>query len=84
VKKAEKMGLFTSNDVEVTDYREVGYANVIFDHGRQKNLAIVHDYLDSIDIKYIGRFGEWDYLWSDQSLMSGKKCASGIISEINS
>jgi hypothetical protein len=27
------------------------------------------------NIKYIGRFGEWDYLWSDQSLLSGKKVA---------
>jgi protoporphyrinogen oxidase len=78
VKKGECMGLFNAGDVEITDYREVAYANVIFDHDRKKNVSIVHDYLDSLGIKYIGRFGEWDYLWSDQSLMSGKKCAGSI------
>jgi hypothetical protein len=32
---------------------------------------VVRDYLSSVGIETIGRFGEWDYLWSDQSLMSG-------------
>lgn len=31
----------------------------------------VRDYLASVGIETIGRFGEWDYLWSDQSLLSG-------------
>lgn len=31
---------------------------------------VIHS-LSSIGIETIGRFGEWDYLWSDQSLMSG-------------
>ena len=31
----------------------------------------VIDYLASVGIETIGRFGEWDYLWSDQSLLSG-------------
>ena len=79
VERGEKMGLFTSKDVEVSDYRQVNYANVIFDHNRTKNRGIVHEYLNGHGIKYIGRFGEWDYLWSDQSLLSGKNCAENII-----
>ena len=47
------------------------YANVIFDHNIYKSREIVRDYLASIGIETIGRFGEWDYLWSDQSLLSG-------------
>jgi len=31
-----------------------------------------------MNIKSCGRFGEWDYLWSDQSFMSGKKAADKI------
>ena len=72
VEKGIKMKLFSVNDIELSNYREVKYANVIFDFERKANLAIVHNYLDSNNIKYIGRFGEWDYLWSDQSLLSGK------------
>jgi len=78
VKKGKKMKLWTANDIEVTDYREVKYANVVFDFERKKNLAIVHEYLEKLNIKYIGRFGEWDYLWSDQSLLSGKKIIESL------
>ncbi len=79
LKKGEKMNVWSQNDIDVTDYKEVKYANVVFDKYRMKNLSIVHDYLDSKNIKYVGRFGEWDYLWSDQSLLSGKKCANEFI-----
>jgi len=79
IKKGKKMKLWSSNDIEVSDYREVKYANVVFDFNRKKNVKIIHDYLDQIGIKYIGRFGEWDYLWSDQSLLSGKKAVDSII-----
>jgi protoporphyrinogen oxidase len=73
IEKGKKMKLWTVNDIEVSDYREVKYANVVFDFERKKNVAIIHDYLNHNNIIYIGRFGEWDYLWSDQSLLSGKK-----------
>lgn len=72
VEKGEKMKLWTANDIEVSDYREVKYANVVFDFERKKNVAIIHEYLNKKGIHFIGRFGEWDYLWSDQSLLSGK------------
>jgi protoporphyrinogen oxidase len=83
VEKGIRMGLFSLNDIEITDYREVTYANVVFDFERKSNLSIVHNYLDEIGISYIGRFGEWDYLWSDQSLLSGKKKAEDISDQIN-
>lgn len=73
IEKGKKMGIFNEKIIQITDYRKVKYANVIFDHNIKKNRKIVHDYLDSVGIKYIGRFGEWRYLWSDQSLLSGKK-----------
>ncbi|MBN2396149.1 MAG: FAD-dependent oxidoreductase [Candidatus Atribacteria bacterium] len=78
VEKGAKMGLFTSNDIEVSDYREVKYANVVFDFNRKENVGLIHNYLDKMGIKYIGRFGEWDYLWSDQSLLSGKKISGYV------
>jgi len=74
----KKVGLFSKNDIIVTDHRTVKYGNVIFDHNIKKSRKIVQDYLDSIGIKYIGRFGEWDYLWSDQSFLSGKRVVEKI------
>lgn len=72
IEKGEKMKLWTIDEIEVSDYREVKYANVVFDFERKANLAIVHNFLDNNSVKYIGRFGKWDYLWSDQSLESGR------------
>jgi len=78
IEKGIKMKLWDINDIEVTDYREVKYANVVFDFERAKNVSIIHAYLNQNDIKYIGRFGEWDYLWSDQSLLSGKNVINNL------
>lgn len=72
------IGLFSNEDIIVKDIRKEKYANVIYDHNIQKARKIVHDFLKKQDIHYIGRFGEWAYLWSDQSLMSGKIAADKI------
>ena len=39
----------------------------------ENDRKIVLDYLQEKNIKTIGRFSKWEYLWSDQSLMSGGK-----------
>lgn len=78
ITKSKENNLFYPNDVETIDYREIKYANIIYDHHRKKNLSIVHDFLESINIDLCGRFGEWEYLWSDQCVLSGMKIANKI------
>lgn len=73
IRSIEKMGVAKREDIAVADCRFVPYANVIFTHGMIEKRKIVRDYLKSIGIYTAGRFGEWDYLWSDQSLLSGKE-----------
>lgn len=72
---AEAMGVFDEKQVVVSDCRTLQYGNVIFYPGMKKDRQIILDYLGSLGISTIGRFGEWDYLWSDQSLLSGAKSA---------
>jgi protoporphyrinogen oxidase len=79
IRKGESMNLFSKKDIEVCDYREVKYANVIFDKERIRNLEIVKLYLKDNEIYTCGRFGEWEYYWTDQSLISGKKTADEIL-----
>lgn len=67
------MKIAEKNDVSVVDCRSITYGNVVFDIGMVEKRNLVRRYLVEIGIKTAGRFGEWDYLWSDQSLMSGKK-----------
>lgn len=73
IRSIEKMDIAKREDIAVVDCRFVPYANVIFTHGMIEKRKIVRDYLKSIGIYTAGRFGEWDYLWSDQSLLSGKE-----------
>lgn len=66
-----RLGIIKEEDILFVDIRFEPYANVIFEPGIYENRRIVRTYLKSIGIETIGRFGEWDYLWSDQSLLSG-------------
>ncbi|MDC0273021.1 NAD(P)-binding protein [bacterium] len=74
-----KMGLFKEEDLVVKDIRSEKYANVIFDHSIYENRKTVLDFLEKKDIISIGRFGEWDYFWSDQSMLSGRSGALRLL-----
>ncbi len=75
---AARMGLAESSKLEVCDYRELPYANVVFDRGMTVRRDYLLDYIRSLGIVPVGRFGLWDYLWSDQSYLSGKRVESLI------
>jgi protoporphyrinogen oxidase len=51
------------------------YANIIFDLDRATALKTVHGYLDDIGIAYCGRYGDWGYMWTDESFISGEQAA---------
>ena len=62
---------FTDQDIIAKDIRFEPYANIAFVSGTEKYRQYIRDYLYSLGIETIGRFGEWDYLWTDQSFLSG-------------
>ena len=62
----------------------VEYANVIFDLDRAKALETVHGYLDDIGIHYCGRDGDWGYMWTDESFISGERAAEAALSAAGS
>jgi protoporphyrinogen oxidase len=49
--------------------------NVIFDHDRPAALRTVQSFLDDIGIAYCGRYGDWGYMWTDESFASGERAA---------
>ena len=53
----------------------IPYANVIFDLDSSLATHLVHAYLDDIGIAYCGRYGDWAYIWTDQSFISGENAA---------
>lgn len=70
-----QMNICNEEDIMFVDYRCVDYANVIFLNNMEEDRDCVRKYLQNKNVDLIGRFGEWDYLWSDQSYLSGINCA---------
>jgi protoporphyrinogen oxidase len=58
----------------------VPFANVIFDLDRAAALKTVHGYLDDLGIAYCGRYGDWGYMWTDESFKSGELAAERALS----
>ena len=71
VDKLVELNIIKSEDIAFVHIGFERYANVIFDHNIYEARDKVRNYLKSLEIETIGRFGEWGYLWSDQSLLSG-------------
>jgi protoporphyrinogen oxidase len=57
----------------------IQYANVIFDLERKTALETVHGYLDDLGISYCGRYGDWGYMWTDESFKSGESAAQKVL-----
>lgn len=74
--------IIDKSKIIVKDIRFEKYANVLFDHTIYDNREIVRNYLIDNNIISIGRFGEWGYLWTNQSFLSGYYIGKkGVISE---
>jgi protoporphyrinogen oxidase len=81
IRDLKRVGLVRDEDrILHTDAHVVRYANVIFDLDRKKALETVHGYLDELGIGYCGRYGDWGYMWTDESFISGEKAADKVLS----
>ncbi len=77
----QRAGILHEQDRILTrQARVVPYANVIFDLDRPDAIAKVHGYLDDIGIAYSGRYGDWGYMWTDESFISGERAAETALS----
>ena len=74
----ERMKLSSRQNVIISDIRSLDYANVIFYKDTALNRDFIINFYENNDVYCVGRFGEWDYLWSDQSLLSGKNSINKI------
>ena len=75
----KKMGLVENdNEVFFMHHKQLPWGNVVFDIGMEARRDLILDWLQQAGIKTAGRFGEWDYLWSNQAFMSGIKAAQKL------
>ena len=58
------------------------YTNIIFDLERAEAVKTVHGFLDEVGISYCGRYGDWGYMWTDESFISGERAAERSLTQL--
>jgi len=72
----EKMKIATPEQIKFLHHKHLTWGNVVFKKGTSKSSKLVKDYFTTNEVATVGRFGEWEYLWSNQSFMSGYSALS--------
>jgi len=78
-----KIGIFKRKDLEFVNLKFLKYANVIFDKNCSRNRSLILDYFKKYNVDFVGRFGKWAYLWSDDCFLNGKLTAEKIYKNLN-
>jgi protoporphyrinogen oxidase len=65
-------------DIVFMHHKRLPWGNVVFDLGMEERRAIVTDWVEQTGIVLAGRFGQWEYQWSNQAFMSGMGAAQRI------
>ena len=82
IRDLKRTGTIREDDKILTRHATViPYANVIFDLDRPEAIKTVHGYLDDLGIAYCGRYGDWGYMWTDESFISGERAADTALSK---
>lgn len=71
-------GFIDKTEVLSTAVKKTKYAYPVYDLARERNLRIVRDYCDQMQIELCGRFAEFKYDNSDQVIRSAKNLASKL------
>jgi protoporphyrinogen oxidase len=79
-----RCGVLRSTDrVQVINTTVIDPAYVIYDHHHSDAVSCVRSYLRDQGIVTCGRFGEWEYLNIDHSLLSGRRAANEIMHQLS-
>ncbi len=70
--------LRSNNKIVLKHIMTLSPAYVIYDLNHRKNVNLIIEFLKGINIYSCGRFGQWEYLNMDHSILSGKKAAEWI------
>jgi protoporphyrinogen oxidase len=85
IRDLRRINLIREEDKVVHSHaRLLKYANIIFDLQRADALKLVHGYLDDVGIAYCGRYGDWGYMWTDESFKSGELAAEKVLASVKS
>ena len=69
VERADALGVFRRAEVISSRVARTPYAYVVFDRHHRRNLELVQAYAARLGIRLLGRFGQFDYINTDQCLL---------------
>lgn len=78
IEDLHKLGIINRDDVIITTVYRFKYAYVIYDLNYKQNLKIVHNYLKSIGVDYVGRFACWEYANMDTTIKMVNEYVKGF------
>jgi protoporphyrinogen oxidase len=79
VRDLTSIGVVAGDDnIILAACQDIKYANVLYHRRHAAGRQTVLNWLEKHRIYCIGRYGEWAYLWSDQSILSGKRLAGRL------
>ncbi len=59
----------------VTDENDFKYAYILSDHNYQNSQKKILDFLNSVQIFPVGRYGRWSYMSMEESILDGEKAS---------
>ena len=78
VERGDALGVFRRADVIASRVGRTRHAYVVFDRDHRKNLDLVKAYADRIGIRLLGRFGQFDYINTDQCILRAAALAEEL------
>jgi protoporphyrinogen oxidase len=73
-KEIVDLGVFSGTPIG-SQVKRLKYANVVFDHNHDQAIAEIRGFLSQHNVSLMGRYGNWDYSWSDDAIESGRQSA---------
>lgn len=78
----ERAGILqSSDDIVVSDLKDLHYAYVYFDHHRARAIPAILSELERRGIYSIGRYGRWEHTSMEDAIGQGKHLAERLRSE---
>jgi len=71
-----------SDKILFRDIKCLNPAYVIYTPDRERNIELIHNFLNSRGIYPCGRFGSWAYLNMDKAILNGRKTADEVLKSI--
>jgi protoporphyrinogen oxidase len=78
VERGDALGVFRRTDVIASRVARTRHAYVVFDQDHRRNLDLVKAYADRIGIRLLGRFGQFDYINTDQCILRAAALAAEL------